>query len=803
MNTLKNLAISNNKANKTRSILIIISVALTTILLTVISTWGYGLIKVNRENAGAFYGSYYGTYNNVTDDELKEMNLRSEFSQIGKLSYVGEIENKLGGICTVDDTVIELTNLDTSLESGKFPQKENEIVGQASFFQMLGYENVNIGDTISLNYREDNYSKYVTNEFVVSGIIKESEPKANSYVLYVSNNFYNSLKESDEMRYKVYFTLDESININYDIAKDLIEEIGAKCCIDQDRISVNLYYIMWAFDPGIETITICMVIALLVIVFSVIVIYNIFQVGITQKVWEYGKVKALGATKRQLRKLILREGMSLAFIGTPVGLLIGCIIAVSSFNWLIQQSSYIQVVEVGKMLSILSIPLLLLVGLVSIITVWLALRRSMKIASSISAIEAIRYQETTKNKKGIRKGKKEIGTKGLLFANFYANPKRTIITILTMGLSCVMFVIMSNVVANMDVEYEARKAVEHGQILIQLDYSLSDKAYPENNLDSIMKNNPLDAKLIEDIRSLDKVTEVTTRDIMPVKMNDNLRAIAIFNKEDFDYKVKSESVTGDFSYDSVTNENGIVYAWSYFMESNGYSIGQDITVDIEEESKHINFPVKGSYSYSFMSIDWIMTEDTYNNLGLENNYTGCIWIDCKYNDVEAVRTELEELLIGKEHIEISIYKDALSQTEFQIKTLKLVVYALLGIITLIGFMNMANTIITNMITRKQEFGMLQIVGMTNKQLSYMLQAEGMLFTIGTIIIAIAVGLPMGYIVFQYCREQCIMGINIYHIPFIPIIIMIVSLVLLQTILSFILSKNLKKESLVDRVRYLG
>ena len=40
--------------------------------------------------------------------------------------------------------------------------------------------------------------------------------------------------------------------------------------------------------------------------FSVVVIYNIFQVGIVNKIQEYGKIKALGATKKQMKQLIFR-----------------------------------------------------------------------------------------------------------------------------------------------------------------------------------------------------------------------------------------------------------------------------------------------------------------------------------------------------------------------------------------------------------------------------------------------------------------------------------------------------------------
>ena len=59
-------------------------------------------------------------------------------------------------------------------------------------------------------------------------------------------------------------------------------------------------------------IAVCGVLILAIVLFSVVVIYNIFQVGIANKIQEYGKIKALGATKKQMKQLIFREGMFLS-----------------------------------------------------------------------------------------------------------------------------------------------------------------------------------------------------------------------------------------------------------------------------------------------------------------------------------------------------------------------------------------------------------------------------------------------------------------------------------------------------------
>lgn len=135
--------------------------------------------------------------------------------------------------------------------------------------------------------------------------------------------------------------------------------------------------------------------------------------------------------------------------------------------------------------------------------------------------------------------------------------------------------------------------------------------------------------------------------------------------------------------------------------------------------------------------------------------------------------------------------------------MKLGSYLFMAIAGLIGFMNLANTMIINIITKRQEYGVLQAVGMTNKQLNISLQLQGLIFTLGTIFVSLVAGLPIGYLLFSYAKVNGVFGMNVYHIPFMPILAMILVVSFLQIVLSFVLSHNLKKATLVERIRYQG
>ncbi|MDE6608290.1 MAG: ABC transporter permease, partial [Lachnospiraceae bacterium] len=582
------------------------------------------------------------------------------------------------------------------------------------------------------------------------------------------------------------------------------------CVLDEkQRLIVNTSYLTWALDPGTETIMGCVMIATVVVLFSIIVIYNIFQVGIIRKIQEYGKLKALGATKKQIKKVVFREGMLLAVIGIPAGLVLGYLVSVISFSAIMENIGGVSGYRMERV-SIFSLPLLLFVAVVSFLTVWVALKKPMKITAAISPIEAIRYQENTGGKtgrkrkeNGMRKGKKEVSVVSMTMANLAANKKRTAVTILTMGLSCVLFVVMANFVGNMDEEYDARRMVEYGQFKIELDYALRDRAYPENNLDSILRNNPLSAEVIEQIKGIDGVSEVKTRKILAATLHGELTSIGVLGRDEFEKKKEDGEGLGIVDYDKASKENRIIYGWSHFFTEDGYELNMPLSWTLDDGESEVAFDTQviGSFAYSDQS--WLITEDTYEALGLSEAAVGCIWVDCSQERKEEVGAALSSLFEGEPHVVVNSYEAALRTSVTSMRMMKLLTYSLLSVIGMIGFMNMANTMIISIITRKQEFGILQAVGMTNKQLNQSLQLEGVILTVGIMAVSMLVGIPAGYAFFRYGKAESFIGLHIYHFPVKEVLIMLAVIGMLQFMLSYILSRNVKKESLIERIRYQG
>ena len=82
--------------------------------------------------------------------------------------------------------------------------------------------------------------------------------------------------------------------------------------------------------------------------------------------------------------------------------------------------------------------------------------------------------------------------------------------------------------------------------------------------------------------------------------------------------------------------------------------------------------------------------------------------------------------------------------------------------------------------------MMQAIGMSDRQLMKMLQLEGIFYTVGTLIISIGVGSLAGYP---------------YHYPVTAAIIIILTLFVIQMLLAIFIAKSVRKDSLIERIRF--
>lgn len=807
MKTTTKIAAANLKENKSRTLLISISIMLTTMLLTIILLFAYGMIKENKINAGMRTGEHFGGFARAGREVYEKVKIHGEFYDVGRTGNLGEVPlEKADGVLSYADAVArQLGHVEPT--EGTFPVKENEIAGQKGFFKAAGLDDPKIGDKISLRYRIGDEA-FTSGEFVISGFWEEGERNeiAKMYGAYISEAFYDNNVPEQEQNYNVVFKVKNDEGLNEDEMEEKIKSLAAELGIADDRVVINSAYLMWILDPGWETIGASFAGIILVVLFSVLVIYNIFYIGLIQKIQEYGRLRAIGTTKKQIQNILLKEGMILTGIGAAAGSLLGLLVAGASFFWMMDNFYKNELLTEAQHVSLWNFPLMLLAVMISFVTVYLSLLKPMRIAAGISPVEALRYQEDSVKGKGTRNGYTSVNVMRLTFSNLARNKKRTLTTILTMGLSCILFVVIANLGGNMDAEYDARMEVEKGDFHITLDNSANDKTYPENNINHVQQLNLMGEEWLERIRQIDGVTKVETRQLVRVLRGkvtgeegeeDLYETVPVLSKEDYE---KLEVEQGTLDYEEQMKNNGIACGYYQWMERSGYSIGDKVKLICYDGEKEIPMTLTITGSAKAGSL-FILTEEQIAAMNFTENLTDSVWVSCEKDKRDSVQEALERIMEESKYYEMTTYQDAYKLSKMAINMMKGGCYFLLGIIGIIGFMNMANTLITSINTRRRELGVLQAIGMTKKQLNRMLQVEGLVFTIGTLVVALSLGNLLGYLLWGKCKAEGWMGLHVYHIPVWELLFMTGILLLLQMILSTFMSRYLQKDTLIERIRH--
>ena len=523
-----------------------------------------------------------------------------------------------------------------------------------------------------------------------------------------------------------------------------------------------------------------------------LVIYSIFYVSVINKVHEYGKLRAVGATKRQIRKIILREGFILSCISIPLGIAIGYLIGQVVILKALKMDRY----GVGGMNIFIAIG----VAVITVISVLLSLLKPMKMACNISPVEAMRYDgNDSKQKK--RKGYEEINLKKITFANLSRNKKRTVITLLSLSLSGILFIVASTIMNCMNPENMAK---DHslGDITVYLDnYDWNEDG--SNNLYDIQANNPLGKEMCERLENIPGVKKINMEKSAWASIDigageKNLEDIQGFDKEFYD-ELSEHLVEGEINKEALESGEGLVYTHPSYAKEIGIKVGstQVITIYDGKDSYKKEFTVLALVDIGGASIR--IPESVMDSL-IKTDTTIRVGLEVKKDMLKSVEEEIKNITDNDEYLSYGTLEDSIETYKKSMAITSVLIYSLVIIIGVIGLMNLINTMITSIITRKRELGILQAIGLSDKQLVKMLQIEGLFYTVGTLLITLTLGNILGYIAVIIFRNTGA-SYAIYDYPLTQTIIMIVAITLVQILITYMVTNNFKKDSLVDRIRY--
>lgn len=791
INTTK-IAKSNLKQNKSKSTLIIITIILATTLLTAVGLTCADWDFLNKENVRKYSGTQHGVYGKIDEQKLKQIKAHSQIEKVGIINGIGskdyEDETKIG-IGYMDNNASEFNN--KIFIDGKLPTKKNEIVLDDLALEKMGYEK-KLGQKINLEY-EDLAKKGITkSEFILTGITKANEMSKlkKIYSGIVSKNYMESTRDMDKELSSVLVTIKGGNKLSGEELISKVEKIGKDLDIPKGSTKVNEDYIN-TLKPDTQVIMWGATIAIIVILSSILVIYNIFYLSITSKVQEFGKLRAIGATKKQIKAIVLKEGIFLSTIAVPLGIALGYAI-----NKFVLTKVFFNGADVQKL------PIIIGVMVVSFLTVFISLLKPMKVASKVSIIDAVRYSGDIKTKSKTRKGYKYINIKRLSNANLKRNKKRTYVTIISLSLSGIIFVVIASVLNSINAEKMARDHFSYDISINLSGYTFGEEDSPNTEFNILQTKNPLGKDFRGELLNMDGVVSLESVNSAKVEVDnfgneykyEQLSGIDERDLEDLEFYLED----GKIDIEKLKSGDEMLFAYPELANELGIKVGDKITLTLYDGKDKFDKTFKIQAITSAPGI-FLIHDDVFKKM-FKTDTTNTLGIHVDEGSYDEVKEFIKNLDKSNEYIDARYIDDDIELNELSIKMTKAVGYSLVIIIGVIGFMNLINSMITSIITRKKELGMLQAIGLTDKQLIKMLNIEAMFYTGTMLLSSLTLGSGLGYIAVYVFRKTGASYAS-YAFPLVPILIMVLCIVIAQLTLTYIISKNFNKESLIDRVRY--
>lgn len=823
MKMINRVALANTKYHKGKNLLSGIAIILTSVLVFLITSIGLGVVNVQNAAVNKVYPTWHAMYRQVSEENMGKIAQHDLIGEYGLRQDVGE------SVLNKDDFVL-ISYLDNGAQKlakqtftkGHAPKKGNDAVLSRDALKTLGYPNAKIGDTIKIPiqiYEADGMGLQQEKTFRLTGfspdIKNESDEKI--FSMLVSKDFMEEVIPKKQRSYRMMIRLNETAATSTDAIKEQAKEIGKNFDVTEDNIVENSDYLFANYiDPAFYSWM--AIIVGIILIAGALTIYSIYYVSLINKVQEFGKLAALGATKRQIRQIILRENLIVAGLSIPAGLLIGIAAVKFVFFQLISSISseqamtkeMRQVLDNGEVSLILPWIIAMTIG-VTLLTVILASLKPMRQASKIMPIEAMRYTGQMQGSKKQRKGFIDLNLLRLANANLSRNKKRTMVTIFSLGMIGILFVVISTVFSCMNPKQAARDTIAE-------DYCMSiasregDKMRPELKWTVIQQNNPLNNKVINKIKAIDGVEKVDafqsiTGEVPSVKDpgTDKPMSLSIGGiSKDQMALINRDIEKGHATYEELNSGDKVIATGYILANYPEIKIGDTLTFKFFDGDrtfeKDMTIIGGGSFAQSVTNFDnFLMSNEAIKKLS-KNNLTYYVNIKAAKGKIKTVQSAIENIEEGNELFRLESYEEVLKQWEDTLQLTAGAGYAIMLVLAIVGIMNLINTTIDSILSRKKELGVMQAIGMSNQQMKKMLRTEGFVYAGGIILLAGGLGSILGYLVYLYAESHSLMQIKVYQYPLIQVLLMILLVVIVQLILTYATTTIVNKETVIKRIQ---
>ena len=343
-------------------LVLLLSFAFAVMMLSVMGSMN----RTNIEYLKNTYGAWYGAIPDGKDSDRAFLEQRDWLDRLGESVNYGQVRGTtlVSGVGSVDETFLELGRI--RLDEGRLPEQPGEIAMEADLLVALGYEPA-VGQTVSvpmiIPQAEDPTSfLLVVRDFVLTGVLHEY-----AHLWILENNVQNRLLNSalilpedgeailaeaqamaDEYQsglvrppltsyfYTPLEGMEETLKAEVDahMAETRTAAEDRRGCVN---VSAGAAYA--ATDYNTFYVGLILVIALLAVV-------AVYLLELQSDVRRVVRLRSIGASKRQIRRLLLWETVLLAVPAVALGTALGAAGTVGLLRLLVFSGSVEIVVDI-------------------------------------------------------------------------------------------------------------------------------------------------------------------------------------------------------------------------------------------------------------------------------------------------------------------------------------------------------------------------------------------------------------------------------------------------------------------------
>ena len=474
MNVFSKVTLESLKKNRTRTVVTIIGILLSAAMIcastTLVSSMQNFVLRCEIYSSGDWHGAVYDAaykdYEDIRDSGKVSSAAHAQVLGYAKIDSANERKPYLyvlGG----DVASGYFKTMPVHLILGTLPKDPTEII-LPEHLTSNGKVNYTLGDTVTLDVGDRTldgrrlgqdtpvytYDSETQVEIMSGERLENTEPRTYTVVgIYERPTFedysapgYTALtaadtKSADQSPIHCYFKLHKPAGVY-----DFMREMGYT---QEYRYAYNTKVLLYSgtapFDSFLTAFYSLAAIIIALIVFgSVSLIYNAFSISVSERTRQFGLLSSVGATRKQLRRMVLFEALAVSIVGIPLGILVG--IGGIGITLLLIGDKFFSIVRVDiPMRLCVSWQAVVIAAVIALVTVLISAWIPSKRATRVSAVEAIRQSMDIKvSGRPVRTSKlayRLFGLPGVLAGKHYKrNRKKYRTTVVSLFMSIVLFV---------------------------------------------------------------------------------------------------------------------------------------------------------------------------------------------------------------------------------------------------------------------------------------------------------------------------------------------------------------------------